>query len=499
MMASVFGYGLPMIISIFTTPVVLNELGITAYGLINIVAVITGYLSVMDAGLDLPITKYLAEDQAKSDKSAANLMLNNTLQLYLILGFVGMIIIITCSRLFVNFVFEVPKELSEDAVIVFQLSGIGFFGSVMASWGRAIFMGIQRFDITYGISISVNILGISLGLLTIYLGYGVVGFVLMRVLASILSPIGYWIFINNSLPFYRLRFGFSTSTLLRIRSYIGYGALNRIVGVVIGGLDKALIGVWLGVAAAGIYSLPFMLMSSLGYMLSYMLGFTLPMSSELYAKKEFEKLKSIFLRSTKFLTAVSSMVFVPALVFSDLFISLWINPEMGIQTRYIGILLLLSGYISTLTVSIPNNLTVGIGKIKEFTIYSAVRSMILGIGCVIFIRTVGIEGAGIALLLANIIDLMFLCIFLKYFLQVKFREILRKAYLPALTIGVILGLTLLIFRQVSSPSWLGLALAVGLYQIVYVAIGFRFKVFGETEAIILSSNLQFLKRRLKRR
>lgn len=494
MVSSMLGYAIPMIISLVTTPLVLNELGVSAYGLISLVAVITGYLSVMDVGLDLPITKYLAEDQAKADKSSANLMLNNTLQLYIILGVVGMILIIIAAKLFAYQIFEIPKELLDEAVTVFQMSGIGFLGSVITSWGRAIFMGIQRFDITYGISITVNIIGISLGLLAIYLGYGVIGFVMMRVLASILSSIGYWIFIKKVLPFYSFNIGFNTPTLLRIRSYIGYGALNRIIGGLINGLDKTLIGAWLGVAAAGIYSLPFMLISSLGYMISYMLGFVLPMSSELYAIKEFDKLKNIYIRSTKFITAISSMVFIPALVFSDLFISLWINPEIGSQTKYIGILLALSGYITTLSVSLANNLTIGIGKIKQFTIYSASRTILLGIGCVIFIKTIGIEGAGIALLLANIIDLIFLRIVLKYYLEVQFRDLFQRAYLPPLVIGVFLGLLLIILRQTLSLSWLGLILSVGIYELIYVALGFRFKVFGQTEAIILSNNLKFLKK-----
>jgi O-antigen/teichoic acid export membrane protein len=72
MLASMAGYAVPMIISLITTPLVLNALGVTAYGLISLVSVIIGYLTVMDMGLDLPITKYQAEDQAKVDTGAAN-------------------------------------------------------------------------------------------------------------------------------------------------------------------------------------------------------------------------------------------------------------------------------------------------------------------------------------------------------------------------------------------------------------------------------------------
>jgi len=98
MLSSLFGYAVPMIISLVTTPIVLSQLGVESFGLISLVSVIIGYLSVMDMGLDLPITKYLAEDQAKADTKAGNLMLNNTLQLYFIIGVIGMLVIFLLQK-----------------------------------------------------------------------------------------------------------------------------------------------------------------------------------------------------------------------------------------------------------------------------------------------------------------------------------------------------------------------------------------------------------------
>ena len=80
MIASLLGYAVPMVISMVTTPIVLKALGISAYGLVSLVNVIIGYLTVMDMGLDMPITKYLAEDRAKVGNDSANRMLNNALQ-----------------------------------------------------------------------------------------------------------------------------------------------------------------------------------------------------------------------------------------------------------------------------------------------------------------------------------------------------------------------------------------------------------------------------------
>jgi O-antigen/teichoic acid export membrane protein len=490
MIASLLGYAVPMVISIVTTPIILNALGISAYGLVSLVNVIIGYLTVMDMGLDLPITKYLAEDRAKVDNDSANRMLNNALQLYFIIGIVGMLVIILTSNFFAYRVFKVPNDMLSEAVKVFQLAGIGFLGSVAMSWGRAVSMGVQRFEITHGVSIFTNIAGLFLGLWMIHLGYGVVGFVFMRVLLSLFAGIGYWLFARHLLPFYRFKLGFHRETLLRVREYIGYGAFNRLVGGLVSGLDKTLISAWLGVAAAGIYSMPFMLVSSLGYMISYMLGFLLPISSELHSTGEIEKLKEIFTRSTRFISALTSMVFIPILIFGDLFITLWVGPEIGYKTRHILTLLALSGVFSTLFISLSNNIIVGIGRIKQFTQYCTVRAIVLAIACFFLIKPFGIEGAGIALLLANIVDLFFLIIVLKNFLNISPCYLFKSAYLTPLLIGFIMAICTLFLRPFAY-SWMGLILSIGLFEILYITISYKLGVFGETEKRVIGD---FVKR-----
>jgi O-antigen/teichoic acid export membrane protein len=490
MLASLFGYAVPMLISLVTTPIVLKALGISAYGLVSLVNVIIGYLTVMDMGLDLPITKYLAEDRAKVDNDSANRMLNNALQLYLIIGVVGMLVIILTSNFFAYRVFKVPDDMLSQAVKVFQLAGIGFLGSVAMSWGRAVSMGVQRFEITHGVSIFSNIAGLFLGLWMINLGYGVVGFVFMRVLLSLFAGIGYWLFARHLLPFYRFKLGFDRETLLRVRGYIGYGALNRLIGGLVSGLDKTLISAWLGMAAAGIYSMPFMLVSSLGYMISYMLGFLLPISSELHSTGEIEKLKEIFTRSTRFISALTSMVFIPILIFGDLFITLWVGPEIGYKTRHILTLLALSGVFSTLFISLSNNIIVGIGRIQQFTQYCTVRALVLAIGCFLLIKPFGIEGAGIALLLTNIVDFIFLIIVLKNYLKISPSYLFKAAYLTPLLIGLIMAICTLFLRPFAH-TWMGLILSIGLFEILYITISYKFGVFGETEKRVIGD---FVKR-----
>ena len=330
MLSSAAGYVVPMLVTLVTTPLLLQALGEAAYGLQSLVAVVIGYLTFMDMGLDLPIIKLLAEDRARQDAAAESHLLSTTLQLYAVIGLVGMSGMILLADWLARSVFQVPADLVDQAVTVFRLAGIGFLGSVGMSWGRAVAMGLQRFDLTYSVSVVLSTAGTLIGLGVVYAGYGVVGYVLTRVIFTTLAGPIYFLLTRRLLPGVRFRLGLHRATLRKVSGYLGYGTLNRIVGSLVSRLDQTLLGIWVGVAAAGIYSVPFLLVNSFVYMLAYMLGFIFPMASELQSLGQMDQLRNIFMRASKFNAALAGLIFIPLFVLGDQFLTVW-TPSIAAQ------------------------------------------------------------------------------------------------------------------------------------------------------------------------
>ncbi|TSA57084.1 hypothetical protein D4R42_02215 [bacterium] len=484
MVSSVTGYAVPMLVNLITLPLLLRMLGKSAYGLQSLVAVIIGYMTFMDMGLDLPITKFLAEDHACKNFAAENHLLSTTLQLYAGIGLAGMVVIIFLAEWLVNLVFKVPENLVSQAVMVFRLAGIGFLGSVGMSWGRAVAMGLHRLDLNYSVSVLLSTAGTLIGLGVVYAGYGVVGYVLIRVIFTVLAGPIYFILVRRLLPSFRFVIGMHKATLRRVRGYVGYGAFNRLTSSLVSRLDQTLLGVWVGVAAVGIYSVPFMLVNSLGYMLAYMLGFIFPMASELQSLGQMDRLRDIFIRSSQFIAALAGLVFIPLFVLGDLFLTLW-TPTISVKAVGVLRLLALAGYIGTLTATLPNNVMVGLGKIRQFTIYTTIRAVALATFCFIFIRPLGIEGAGWALLFTCSVDIVYLVIVLRCYLQIGVMQLFRQAYFKPILLGTgFIGLSFLM-RPVAT-TWLGFGLVGSVLGVIYIVAGFAIGIFGETEKRVVA-------------
>ena len=492
MLSSTAGYIVPMVVNLITTPLLLYALGITAYGLQSLVAVVIGYLTFMDMGLDLPIIKLLAEYRARQDADAESHLLSTTLQLYAVIGLAGMSGIMLLADWFARSVFQVPADLVDQAVMVFRLAGIGFLGSVGMSWGRAVAMGLQRFDLTYSVSVVISTAGTLIGLGMVYAGYGVVGYVLTRTIFTMFAGPIYFLLTRRLLPGFRFRQGIDRATLRRVSGYVGYGTINRITGSLVSRLDQTLIGIWVGVAAAGIYAVPFLLVNSFGYMLAYMLGFIFPMASELQSLGQMDRLRDIFTRASQFIAALAGLIFIPLFILGDSFLAVW-TPSIATQASSVLRLLVLAWYIGTLTVSLPNNVTVGLGKMRQFTIYTTIRSVVLAIFCLIFIRALGLEGAGWALLLTCSVDVIYLVIVLHRYLQIAPLQLFQRAYLKPMLLGIGFAGLAFLLRPLSA-TWLGLGLVGAALAMVYLAVGFAMGVFGETEKRALIDLLQVVRK-----
>jgi O-antigen/teichoic acid export membrane protein len=479
MLSSAAGYVVPMLVNFITTPLLIRALGQTAFGLQSLVAVVIGYLTFMDMGLDLPIIKLLAEDRARKDVESQNHLLSTTIQLYMGIGILGMMSIVVLSNWLARSVFQVPVDMISQAVTVFRLAGIGFIGSVGLSWGRAIAMGVQRFDLTYSVSVVLSTAGTLIGLGVVYAGYGVIGYVLVRVVFTSLTGPIYFLSTRHLLLGFRFQKGISKVTLRRVRGYVGYGTFNRIVGSLVSRLDQTLLGIWAGVAVAGIYAVPFLLVNSFGYMLAYMLGFIFPMASELQSLGQMDRLRDIFIRASRFIAALAGLIFIPILVLGDLFLSLWV-PTIALSAGGVLRLLALAGYAGTLTATLPNNVMVGLGKMRQFTIYGAIRAAVLAGSCFILIRPLGLEGAGWALLFTCSVDVVYLIIVLRRYLHIPPAQLLMHAYLrPMMLAFAFAGLAYLL--RPLAISWLGLSLVGGILVSIYVIAGFSISIFGATE------------------
>jgi peptidoglycan biosynthesis protein MviN/MurJ (putative lipid II flippase) len=104
----------------------------------------------------------------------------------------------------------------------------------------------------------------------------------------------------------------------------------------------------------------------------------------------------------------------------------------------------------------------------------------LGLGCVLLIRPLGIEGAALSVLLSNIVNVIYLVIVLKRYLQISLVFLFRMAYLKPIMLGFVLAGLSYLLRPLAG-TWSGFILVGIALEIFFVGVGYLIGIFGETE------------------
>ncbi|MEO8209280.1 MAG: oligosaccharide flippase family protein, partial [bacterium] len=170
-----------------------------------------------------------------------------------------------------------------------------------------------------------------------------------------------------------------------------------------------------------------------------------PIAAEFNSKHETDKLKDLFVDTTKYLVAITSPVFIFIFAFSDLIINTWMGP--GYETAALIIKILIAGQLINIALSAPgNSITPNIG-LPKFQMYEGLIHLTINITLTYFlIRYYGVIGAAYGNACATLISSAYVFIVsVKYFGK-DFMDLFSKILIyPILLSLIIVSMSYLIY------------------------------------------------------
>ncbi len=478
MASNLFGWVIPVALNMVAVPLLIQKLGPDAYGLSNLVMVLVGYFSIMDLGMDIAGIKLLAEYQAMKDNESISRLMSTKLVLYVSMGLIGTAIVLLMSNMLATRFFTIPIAFRPEAIIVFRLAAFSVITNMIISWASVAPQGMQRYDVLNGISVATSIVSTASGLIAVYAGYGVVGFVLVRILTNMLAAVASTVMAYKLLPTMRLKFAIDMQMLRQIFGITVYGLVIKIAGMMAGSIDRTLIGVWIGTTAVAAYSVPFLVTTYLNQLALRLMNFIFPMASEMLQLGKMDEMRAIFIKASKFAVILTTLATLPCAALADRILTLWVGAKMAAMSTTPFRFLLIGCYLSSM-VTLFSHLMVGIGYVREWTLLFLLRTAVLVGLCVILIKSMGINGAGIAVAITGLVDIAIGAYCLRAYIKVAVVRFFREYVMPV-GLGLALSALVLLARP-HVNSWVSLIGALVAYVLLYVCLAFCTGVFGKTE------------------
>lgn len=396
---SLVAFAWPILLSFAATPFIVHKLGQDKYGVLALVTSFVGFFAVLDFGVSPSLVKYVSEYHAKKDFKKVNEFFSSALIFYLTIGFFGAALIALAAIFFTPEFLKNSANLIGVAKAVFLISAVGFVINMLLSALTAIPGALQRFDLTSKLNLVVASASTLGTVLVLYKGLGLLAVITFTVTLSALAAAAYVAMDRRLIPGIRFHPKIDRPTLSHMFRFSGYAFLASISGAIIAELDRLILGFILGPSAVTYYVIP-------GNIAIKILGAVVaattvifPLTSELLAKNEREKLQNLYLRSTRLITTVLVLGIVPLLVFAHKFLLYWLGKDFASASDLTLQILLVTYVISALHV-IPFLVAYGAGKPKYSAFYAVSVAVINIILMFVLIPHFKIIGAAYAYLAA---------------------------------------------------------------------------------------------------
>jgi Membrane protein involved in the export of O-antigen and teichoic acid len=353
------GQVLPLMVSLATTPFTIRLLGAEGYGVLILVGLIPTYLGFADFGMSMASTKFGSEAYAEGDpekegrivRTAALIALCTSVPIAaLLMLFAGQIIGL----------FNVPPELSADAVFALRLASITFVINFLCGIFNTPQLARLRMDLNTFIGASSRILGLLATPLVLYLGYGITGAITVLLAASLINLLGHLIVSRRLLPHL---FGttIDSANAGRIVKFGGAMVGAGIASVFLVNAEKGILSGLVSVKALAYYSVAFTLASMATMLASAMIQSLVPAFSQLATPGRENELSQLFSRGV----TLNIVLLIPAIVFlvviAQDFFSVWAGIEFGAEST-LPFYFLLAGLLVNIPAFIPYSVLLALGK-----------------------------------------------------------------------------------------------------------------------------------------
>lgn len=473
---------LPLGLTFFATPLIVKRLGVEEYGLYALILGFIGYSFTFSIGR--AVTKYVAEYQGSRQTERIKEVLAATLWVNFAVSVVGIFFLCFGARFIVVTLFEIKPELQENAIIAFYLASITIFFVMLAQVFSGVIQAAHRLDVFSGITTIVSVLALSGNILLVFLGCGVKGLLMWNLINAALSCIWFYTVGKRLLPDAKWGLKCKSETLKTIAKFAFGITVSQVIFNFLLLFERGLITRKFGTESLTYYVVPMNLTTQIHLFSTSLMLMIFPLASELGARMEIERLRSIYKQVSKYLFAIVTFIVVSVSICGYEFFKLWLGEEFAEKTFYIVILQAMT--FGMLAVGIVAwQIMEGFGYTRTNAFVAIIWVAISLFLMIILSPTLKLEGVGLGRAIGCISMLIYMLVVEKkvfgetlwFFWGRTIGLLLLPAFLAACAENISLNYFL--------KGWFGLFFAAVFGVLIYVSILFATQFFTLEDRRIL--------------
>lgn len=457
---------LVLVVSLYTTRVVLNALGVVDYGINNVVGGFVSMFAFLNTSMSNGIQRFYNFKLGSEGEGSFTKVYNMALLIQGLLAVIVVVLLETIGLWYLNHKMVIPIERMATAQWIYQFSVISLVLVIMQIPYSASIMAHERMDYYAYVSIIEVVLKLAFALwlpyvkqdkLFVYgcysLGVGVLNFFL------------YFVYSKHHFKSLKLQKFFHKDLFKDMLSFSGWNIFGTFAYMLKNQGLNVLLNAFFGPIVNAARGVSGMIGTAIqGFQSNIVISFR-PQVVQSYAEKNYSRVKSLMYSLSKISYILLYMLSLPVIIELPYILKLWLGDVVPDYTISFTILMLIIMIISSLNTPITQVIH-ATGKMKKYQLGTSI------IICAILPISWLFLKAGGNPMTVYIVSLCMTCInqvvcnlLLKQVFQYELREYLKSVIVPCILVSFVSLVLPLLLHYVMAPSFIKLILVV-LFGIV---------------------------------
>lgn len=358
-------------ISLFTSRVVLQTLGVEDYGIYNVVGGVVAVFAFLNGAMAGATQRYLNFDLAKNDTNALSETFNTALIIHTLIAFVIILLSETVGLWFMYEKMVIPEERMTAAMWVFQCAILVMSINIISVPYNAAIIAHEKM----GAFAYISLLEAALKLIIVYMLYisPVDKLILYAVLLLVVSVVIRFVYSSYSHRHFeetRFHFTWNTEKLKEMGSFASWNLIGNLALMgVTQGLNM-LLNVFFGPVVNAARGIAVQVQGAIQQFANNFQTAINPQITKSYASNQLKYMHSLVCRGSKFSFFMVLFMSMPFLIMTDQVLTIWLKTPPAYTSTFLRIILL-NAMIDCLSNPL-NNAVNASGKIRMFQLTNGV-------------------------------------------------------------------------------------------------------------------------------
>lgn len=483
-----------LVVSLYTSRVVLNALGVVDFGIYNVVGGLVAMFSLISASISTSITRFMTFELGKGDQEKLKRVFSTAINIQIAVILIILILAETVGLWFLNNRMTIPEERIVAANWVYQFSLISFSINLISMPYNAVIVAHEKMTVFAYISI----LEVSLKLAIVFLlaispWDKLIFYALMLMMVALLIRLSYGAYCKRHFAESSYSAVHDKQLLREMASFTGWNYLGAGASILRTYGVNVLMNVYFGPVMNAARGVSTQVESAVNQLTSNFTMAINPQITKSYAKDDLSYTHSLICAGSKFAYLLTLILVIPIFCEAPMLLRIWLKTVPDNTVLFLRLTL-----IASLIDSMTNSMQTAVmatGDIKKYSIFaSSIVLLIFPVSLILYEAGLPAYVSYVVVILAMIskvmIQIPFLRSKLKLPINIYFKEVIMRIIMVTLLSSIV---PLLI--ELFVPESLMRFISVIFLSTIIVAVSIYFAGLTHHERMMINQRIIELKRK----